>query len=277
MRYSVRHIAPLSALLYGLLLGAVAWLLPGLALGWLTREAVVRLQGWLSGLRFVLPIPLTEGIPIDLAALLQLSDAQAQLTSLAARGGALVLAVMLATVAAGMLLTGLSAMVGALLYNLLAGLFGGVEVRLDALDAPAAPPVAPRRRSAPAQAQPNVANQPTVYPAVAPPVARPANANRPLPPAWLVPVAGVGGAGERLPLRDDVTRIGSAPDNDIVLSGLSPEHAEIRREGGRYLIYDLGSRRTWVNDAQVAAVHMLKDGFRLQLGQAEFLVQITAN
>ena len=66
----------------------------------------------------------------------------------------------------------------------------------------------------------------------------------------------------------------SAPDNDIVLPGLSPQHAEIRRESGRYLIYDLGSRRTWVNDDQVAAVHMLKDGFRLQLGQAEFLVQI---
>ena len=60
----------------------------------------------------------------------------------------------------------------------------------------------------------------------------------------------------------------------IFLAGLSPQHAEIRRESGRYLIYDLGSRRTWVNDAQVAAVHMLKDGFRVQLGQGEFLVQI---
>jgi pSer/pThr/pTyr-binding forkhead associated (FHA) protein len=91
-----------------------------------------------------------------------------------------------------------------------------------------------------------------------------------VPHAWLVPVGG----GERLALSDGVTRIGSTTDNDIVLPGLSPQHAEIRRESGRYLIYDLGSRRTWVNDAQVAAVHMLKDGFRLQLGQAEFLVQI---
>jgi len=79
-----------------------------------------------------------------------------------------------------------------------------------------------------------------------------------------------------LPLGDDVTRIGSAPDNDIVLAGLSPQHAEIRCESGRYLLYDLGSRRTWVNDAQVAAVHMLKDGFRVQLGQAEFTAQIVS-
>ncbi len=62
-----------------------------------------------------------------------------------------------------------------------------------------------------------------------------------------------------------------------MLPGLAPQHAEIRRESGRYLIYDLGSRRTWVNDTQVAAVHMLKDGFRLQLGQAEYTVHILIN
>ena len=115
MRYAVRHVSPLSALLYGLLLGVAAWLLPGLALGWLAREVVVRLQEWLAGLRFVLPIPLTDGIAIDLAALLQLTDTQAQLASLASRGGSLVLVVMLATAAAGMLLRGLTAMLGGML------------------------------------------------------------------------------------------------------------------------------------------------------------------
>jgi len=93
------------------------------------------------------------------------------------------------------------------------------------------------------------------------------------PTAWL---SGANG-GERRALRTDVTRIGSAPENDIVLPGLAPQHAEIRRESGRYLIYDLGSRRTWVNDAQVAAVHMLKDGFRLQLGQTEFIIHLPTN
>ncbi len=62
-----------------------------------------------------------------------------------------------------------------------------------------------------------------------------------------------------------------------MLPGLAPQHAEIRRESGRYLIYDLGSRRTWVNDNQVAAVHMLKDGFRVQMGQTEFVIHIQAN
>ena len=263
MRYAIRRVSPLSALLYGLLLGLVAWLLPGALLGWLARAAVGQLQTWLAALNFVLPIPLTEGVRIDLVPLLQLSDTQAQLGALAGRGASLVVVIALATAAAGMLLTGVTAMLSAIVYNLLARGFGGVEVTLDALDAQPAPrlarPPAPPKTAAP-----------TAIPAVPPPAANPPRPARAVPHAWLVPVGG----GERLALSDGVTRIGSTTDNDIVLPGLSPQHAEIRRESGRYLIYDLGSRRTWVNDAQVAAVHMLKDGFRLQLGQAEFLVQI---
>lgn len=267
MRYAVRRVSPLSALLYGLMLGLVGWLLPGLALGWLARAAVLQLSQWLAALNFVIPVPLTEGIPINLVPLLGLGTTQAQLASLVGRGGVLVLAVMLAATAAGMLLTGLTAFLAALLYNLLARVFGGVEVALDTLDAPAAP-----QASAPAPRPARAAATAVPVAAVAAPAPNPARATRPTPYAWLVPVT----PGERWPLSDDVTRIGSAPGNDIVLPGLSPEHAEIRRESGRYLIYDLGSRRTWVNDVQVAAVHMLKDGFRLQLGQAEFLVQIVA-
>jgi hypothetical protein len=268
MRHTLRRVSPLSALLYGLLLGLVAWLLPGALLGWLARVAVVQLGAWLGALNFVLPIPLTEGIRVDLVPLLQLSDTQSQLAALAGRGASLAVVIALATAAAGMLLTGLTALLSAVVYNLLARAFGGVEVTLDALDAPVAPRPA-RPTDVPKTAAPKTA-VPSAIPAVPPPSANPPRPARPVPQAWLVPVGG----GERLPLGDGVTRIGSAADNDIVLPGLSPQHAEIRRESGRYLIYDLGSRRTWVNDAQVAAVHMLKDGFRLQLGQGEFLVQI---
>lgn len=269
MRYAVRRVSPLSALLYGLLLGLAGWLVPGVLLGLLARAAVARLLAWLAALNFVLPLPLTDGIAIDLVPLLQLSDAQTRLAALSARETGLILVVALATAAAGMLLTGLSAMLGALIYNLLARGFGGVEVTLDPLDA-AAVPARPAPRPAGATTAPRASAAPAAAaPAVPPPLARP---SRPPPRAWLVPTKG----GDWLPLGDDVTRIGSAPDNDIVLAGLSPQHAEIRCESGRYLLYDLGSRRTWVNDAQVAAVHMLKDGFRVQLGQAEFTAQIVS-
>lgn len=264
MRVAIRRISPFGALLYGLLLGLALFLIPGAALGWLTREAVVGLGNWLGGLQFTIPLPIGEGIAIDLPAALSLGDTQARLAALAAQDTALVLAVALGTIAAGMLLTGLTALLAALLYNLFAGVFGGVQVTLDGLEAPARrPAVEPAARPSPRPAAP-----PT------PPAARPQTAGAPVAAtaAWLASSTG----RERHPLSNGVTRIGSAPDNDIVLPGLAPQHAEIRRESGRYLLYDLGSRRTWVNDTQVAAVHMLKDGFRVQLGQAEFIVHIPA-
>lgn len=257
MRVAIRRISPFGALLYGLLIGLALFLIPGAALGWLARAAVVGLGNWLSGLRFTIPLPIGEGITIDLPTALSLGDTQTRLAALAAQDTALVLAVALGTIAAGMLLTGLTALLAALLYNLFAGVFGGVQVTLDGLE------VLARRLAVEPGARP-------VAPPVPPAMARPQpDAALATPVAWLSR-----GDRERRALSDGVTRIGSAPDNDIVLAGLAPQHAEIRRESGRYLIYDLGSRRTWVNDTQVAAVHMLKDGFRVQLGQVEFIVHI---
>ncbi len=266
MRYTLRRVSLIGALLYGLLLGLGIWLIPGIALGWLARWMVIGAREWLGGLQLSLPLPFGEGIAIDLTSALPLAAAQARLSALAAQDLALVIAVALGTAAAGMLLTGLMAFVGALLYNVFAAVLGGLEVTLDSLDAPS------RRAAIPVVAQPQPATPTAPPPRV---TSRPeaAGSSR-TPTAWLV---APGNGGDQRPLRNDVTRIGSAPDNDIVVPGLAPQHAEIRRESGRYLIYDLGSRRTWVNDTQVAAVHMLKDGFRLQMGQAEFVVHILAN
>lgn len=257
----------MGALLYGLLLGLGAWLIPGAFLGWLAREAILGVRDWLDSLQVTIPIPLTEGITIDLASALSLGDTQARLAALSGQELTLVLAVSLGTIAAGMLLTGLTTFLVAILYNLFAGVFGGVEVRLDSLDAPARRAVAQGTVATP----PPAASRPATV--AARPRSEPPQVARPTVTAWL----SAANSGERRVLRADVTRIGSAPENDFVLPGLAPQHAEIRRESGRYLIYDLGSRRTWVNDAQVAAVHMLKDGFRLQLGQSEFIVHLSTN
>lgn len=52
----------------------------------------------------------------------------------------------------------------------------------------------------------------------------------------------------------DVTTYGRAKDNDVVLDGLlvSPHHAEVSRQAGRFLLTDLGSARgTFVNGERV--------------------------
>lgn len=276
MRYAIRRVSPLNALFYGLVLGMGGWILPGVLLGWLARSLVLGLGNWLSGFRLSVPLPFGEDVNLDLTAALPLQGLQERLAALSGQEVALFLAVALGTAAAGMLLTGLSALFGALLYNLFAGLFGGVEVSLDALDSPAGRVIAREAPGAAAPKSPRPAHAPAAAPA--PVVAarpRPETARPVRPPsvAWL---ASANNGNERWALRDDVTRIGSSADNDIVLPGLAARHAEIRRESGRYLVYDLGSRRTWVNDAQVATVHMLKNGLRLQLGQSEFIVHISA-
>lgn len=274
MGYVIRRVSPLNALFYGLLLGLAGWLLPGALLGWLARAAVLNLRDWLGGLQLTIPLPLGESINFDLAAALSLTDTHTRLTALAGQDAALMIAVALGTAAAGMLLTGLTAFLAALLYNLFAGLFGGVEVTVDALDAPirrAAPQEPPRKAGTQSRPPAGVATAAPPPRVAARPQAEPARPARPAPVAWL---SSASNSHERWALRADVTRIGSSPENDIILPGLATQHADIRRESDRYLIYDLGSRRTWVNDAQVAAVHMLKDGSRLQLGQSEFVVHI---
>lgn len=276
MRYAIRRISPMGALLYGLLLGLGGWIVPGALLGWLARAAILRAQAWLAGFQLSLPLPFADDVVLDLTAALPLAGAQARLGALAAQEWALVLAIALGTAAAGMLLTGLAAFLGALVYNLFAVVLGGVQVTLDSLDTPraAARPATPAPRPLPVRPPLPAGSVSAPAPMTARPRAEAAGAARPAISAWLT---AAGESGERLALRGDVTRIGSAPDNDLVLPGLAAQHAEIRRESGRYLIYDLGSRRTWVNDTQVAAVHMLKDGFRLQLGQAEYNVHILIN
>jgi hypothetical protein len=271
MRYVIRRISPLSALIYGLLLGMFGWIIPGLLLGWGARSAVLGLRNWLGGLQLTIPLPLGDPIVIDLSTVGPLAAVQTRLSALSAQETTLVLAVTLGTIAAGMLLTGLSALLGAIVYNVIAKLFGGAEVTLDALDIAARPVamrLAPTANPRPAAPAATVAPAPIVAPRPRP---EPDGTGQAAPAAWLASEA-----GERWPLNATVTRLGSASDNDIVVTGLAPQHAEIRRESDRYLIYDLGSRRTWVNDTQVAAVHMLKDGFRLKLGQADFQVRIPA-
>jgi hypothetical protein len=65
------------------------------------------------------------------------------------------------------------------------------------------------------------------------------------------------------------TTIGSDPANDLVLEGLQPQHAEVRRraEDDEYFLHALGGAEpTRVNGAQVDT-QVLRTGSRVQLGE----------
>lgn len=78
----------------------------------------------------------------------------------------------------------------------------------------------------------------------------------------------VGEAGQRYPLAGPLTRIGRALENDVVIADtrVSRFHAEVRREGDRYLVRDLGSTNgTLVADEPIEEA-VLREGDTISLG-----------
>jgi 2-polyprenyl-6-methoxyphenol hydroxylase-like FAD-dependent oxidoreductase len=79
-------------------------------------------------------------------------------------------------------------------------------------------------------------------------------------------------AGKSMPIGGHRITFGRSADNDVVLSSsqASRLHAEVRREGGKYFLYDLSSyNRTLVNGSPVT-VHQLQQGDRIVLGEQAF-------
>lgn len=81
--------------------------------------------------------------------------------------------------------------------------------------------------------------------------------------------------GQRYDLQADVTTIGRAPDNNIVLSDttVSGSHAEIRCESGQYVLFDKNSRNgSFVNGRRITVPNLVKPGWRIAIGDVELIV-----
>ena len=247
-RYAIRRIFLFPAFKFGCLVGGVIALPPGLLLGLLARALIGILRAWLEAWdAWSLDLAGRTIANLDWLEVFELADFLRGLQALDDQGWLLVLALALAAALAGGLLAGLLATLGAAAYNIVAAVSGGLAVSAEVLDGAATPVAAP----------PPAAESPAPLPK---PQAGPA--------AWLA----LGGKPQqRWPLKAAITALGSAPGNDVVLDGLAPSHAEVRFEAGRYVLYDLGSRQTWVNDRPIAGPNMLKEGFRVRLGSHELV------
>lgn len=76
-------------------------------------------------------------------------------------------------------------------------------------------------------------------------------------------------AGREHLLSDEITTIGRALENDIVITSkrVSRGHARVRREGWRAILEDVGSTNgTFLNDERVLAPVELHDGDRVSIG-----------
>jgi pSer/pThr/pTyr-binding forkhead associated (FHA) protein len=77
-------------------------------------------------------------------------------------------------------------------------------------------------------------------------------------------------AGSSITLDAALTRLGRAPDCEVALDDItvSRRHAEIRREGGRYLVSDVGSLNgTYVNQQRIDDEVELHHGDEVQVGK----------
>src|SRR5579863_207214 len=87
--------------------------------------------------------------------------------------------------------------------------------------------------------------------------------------AWLVHKSGRL-AGTRHSVRDDVTRIGRSGENDIIITDagmVSGHHAEIRKEGATYRLYDLTSTNgTYLNGQRISEEAALEPPCIVRLG-----------
>lgn len=91
--------------------------------------------------------------------------------------------------------------------------------------------------------------------------------------AELVVLGDDGKPKERISITRDPVVIGRLSSSDVVLSdpNVSRRHAELRREGGRWTLVDLGSTNGTLVNGKLAKEHPLSDGDRIAFGTSELL------
>lgn len=97
--------------------------------------------------------------------------------------------------------------------------------------------------------------------------------------AGLVVLDDNGVARERISITSTPLVIGRMSSNDVVLSdpNVSRRHAELRRDGGRWILVDLGSTNGTLVNGKLAREHEIKDGDRLSFGTSDLRFEVTSS
>jgi hypothetical protein len=92
-------------------------------------------------------------------------------------------------------------------------------------------------------------------------------------PAELLVLDGSGEPRERISITRDPVVIGRMSNSDVVLadSNVSRRHAELRRDGGRWVLVDLGSTNGTLVNGKLSREHELKDGDTMTFGSSELI------
>ena len=79
-------------------------------------------------------------------------------------------------------------------------------------------------------------------------------------------------AGQQFELYQDIINIGRASSNNIIIDDpqASRNHAQIRREGNVYIIYDSSTNGTFVNGHRIEQKFYLQEGDQITIGNTVF-------
>jgi hypothetical protein len=94
--------------------------------------------------------------------------------------------------------------------------------------------------------------------------------------AQLVVIDEQGTRKEKISITRDPVVIGRLSTNDVVLAdpNVSRRHAELRKEGGRWTLVDLGSTNGTLVNGKLAREHALNHGDRLSFGTSELIFEM---
>jgi hypothetical protein len=254
VKYTVRRVRIRTLFKFGCILGVLNTLGPAVAAVAIGHTVAGILRRWLESWGTTKLELVVTSLELNFLDLLHLSRILDTVRSLDALAWPLLLLGALAAALGVGFLVALTFVLAGLVYNGVAALSGGVEVTLA--------PVA----EVPLAAGPATATAPPVKMPTRP-LPKPTAATS-VPPTWVILATD---QSQRWPIASPNTRLGSAPDNDIVLPDLLPRHAELRYEGGRFVLYNLGDGVTKVNGRQITGPNMVKDGFRIRFAATQYL------
>lgn len=97
--------------------------------------------------------------------------------------------------------------------------------------------------------------------------------------AQLVVLDETGKRKETISITRDPVVIGRLSTNDVVLadSNVSRRHAELRKDGSRWMLVDLGSTNGTLVNGKLAKEHPLSHGDRMSFGTSELVFEIKAD
>lgn len=235
-RIAIRRVGIFSAMKFGCVIGALVNLLPSIVVAIIAKWIIAALRALLESWQNIeLGGVLGQTLRTNLIPILKLDGALKLLQGWDSASWLIVVAIILALSMFGGAIVAAISGLIAGAFNLIARLSGGIELELAT--APSMPTIVPCKAR-----------------------------------AWLT---GAGLPASGWLLQADSIRIGRDASNQLVLASpsVAPVHAELVRLGERWIVRDLGGG-TFVNDRPIHE-NMLKDGFRIRLGEVELVFHLS--